>query len=71
MHKLHAHTDDMVKRIGQMDDLVKRYTGGYGEAIKTLDEIRSALPQTASGEILSSNTTFSICRRKLDAASTL
>ena len=48
-NKLHAHTDDMVKRIGQMDDLVKRYTGGYGEAIETLDEIRFALPQTASG----------------------
>jgi len=28
------HIDDMTKRIGQMDDLVKRYTGGYEEAIE-------------------------------------
>ena len=28
------HIDDMTKRIGQMDDLVKRYTDGYEDAIE-------------------------------------
>ena len=46
MHKLHAHTDDMVN-IGQMDDFVKRHTGGYGEAIEKLDEISRIGRQSA------------------------
>ena len=33
------HIDDMTKRIGQMDDLVKRCTGGYEEALEKLDKI--------------------------------
>ena len=41
------HIDDMTKRIGQMDDLVKRYTGGYEEAIEKLDKIPGIGRQSA------------------------
>lgn len=41
------HIDDMTKRIGQMDKLVKRHTGGYEEATKKIDEIPGIGRQSA------------------------
>ena len=41
------HIDDMTKRIGQMDKLVKRHTGEYEEAIEKIDEIPGIGRQSA------------------------
>ena len=41
------HIDDMTKRIGQMDDLVKRYTDGYEDTIEKLDDIPGIGRQSA------------------------
>lgn len=42
-----AHIDDMTKRIGEMDTLVKQYMGEYEEAIEKLDEIPGIGKQSA------------------------
>ena len=42
-----AHIDDMTKRIGEMDTLVKQYMGEYGEAMEKLDEIPGIGKQSA------------------------
>lgn len=41
------HLDDMMKRIGQMDNLVKRYTEGYEDASEKLDDIPGIGRQSA------------------------
>ena len=41
------HIDDMTKRIGQMDKLVKQYSSGYEDAIEKLDEIPGIGRQSA------------------------
>ena len=42
-----AHIDDMTKRIGEMDTLVKQYMGKYEEAMEKLDEIPGIGKQSA------------------------
>ena len=42
-----AHIDDMTKRIGEMDTLVKQYMGEYEEAMEKLDEIPGIGKQSA------------------------